>query len=49
MPPDPPESFLLLKLLKIKFVEKKLRMKCDENWCPLPEKNFEYAPDMKHF
>ena len=45
----PLESFLLFKLLKIKSVEKKLRLKSDENWCLLPEKNSEYAPDIKTF
>ena len=33
MPPDPQESFLLFKLLKINSV-KKQRLKRDENWSP---------------
>ena len=49
MPPDPLKSFLLLKLLEITLPGKNCAWKSDEIWCPLPEKNSEYAPDMKHF
>ena len=49
MSPDPLESCLVLKLLKINSAEKNYASKSDENWCSLPEKNSEYAPDMKHF
>ena len=49
MPPAPLESFLVFKLLEINSAEKKLRLKNDENCCPVPEKNSDYAPDMKQF
>ena len=49
VPPDPLEWFLVLKLLKIKFAETKLRLKKWQKLVPLPEKNSEYALDMKHF
>ena len=49
MPPDPLKSFLLIQLLKITVPGKNCARKSDEIWYPLPEKNFEYAPDMKHF
>ena len=47
--PGPPWSrFCYLSSLKLSL-PKKLRLKGDENWCPLPEKNSEYTPDMKTF
>ena len=48
MPPDSQESFLILKLLKIKSDEKTTLEKVTK-LVPLPEKISEYALDMKHF
>ena len=46
----PLESFLLLRPSCLNLIcRKKLRLKSDENWCPLPEKISEYAPDVKTF
>ena len=49
MTPDPPKAVFVTKLLKITLPGKDCAWKSDEIWCPLPEKNSEYAPDMKHF
>ena len=51
MPPAPLESFLLLSLncLKLTLPERNYAWKSDEIWCSFPEKNSDYAPDMKHF
>ena len=48
VPPDSQESFLILKLLKIKSDEKTTLEKVTK-LVPLPEKISEYALDMKHF
>ena len=47
--PGPLKSFLTLKMLKNNSSGKNTLEKSDENWCPFPQKIFEYAPDMKHF
>ena len=49
IPPDPLESFLLLKLLKINSAGENYAWKRDKIWCFLPEKILEYASDMKQF
>ena len=49
MPPNPLELFLALKLLKINSAGKISLQKSDENWCPLPQKISELAPDMEYF
>ena len=50
MSPDLPESFLLLKLLKINLAEKKTTLeKVTKFDAPSPKTNSEYASDMKHY
>ena len=50
MPPDPLESFLLLKLLELNSAEKKTMLeKVTKFDTFFLEKLSKYAPDMKHF
>ena len=50
MPPDPLESFLILKLLKINSAGKKKTLeKVTKIDAPSLKKNFVYASDIKHF
>ena len=48
-PWTPLKAFLVLKLLKIKFVEKTLLEKMMNIGAPSLKKNSAHAPDMKHF
>ena len=50
MPPDPSRVvFVYLSYLKLTLPGKNRAWKSDEIWCSLPEKNSEYASDMKPF
>ena len=52
MPPNPLESFLLLKLPKINCAEKNTLKEVTKFGAPSIPENFSecaYAPDMKHF
>ena len=49
MPPDPLESFLVLKLLKINSAGKNTLEKVTKIGAPSLKKNFVYASDIKHF